>query len=76
MLAPGARRDALLYTWQPARSQPPHSGSTAQVAVHTPADPVLAAWQGGAALGASPEYAARALTRAEYEERGAGGLAA
>ncbi len=41
-----------------------------QVAVHTPADPVLAAWQGGALLGASPEYARRAVTRAEYEEQG------
>ena len=47
-----------------------------QVAVHTPADPVLAAWQGGAQLAASPEYARRAVTRAEYEERGACCLAA
>ena len=38
--------------------------------MHTPADPVLAAWQGGALLGASPEYARRAVTRAEYEEQG------
>ncbi|KAK9828010.1 hypothetical protein WJX81_008549 [Elliptochloris bilobata] len=47
-----------------------------EVAVHMPADPMLAAWQGGSQLAASPEYARRAVTRAEYEERGACFLAA
>jgi len=73
-LAHAAARRPVRGSW--CRASRPTRARRAQVAVHTPADPVLAAWQGGAALGASPEYAARALTRAEYEERGAGGLAA
>ena len=43
-----------------------------QVNVQCPEEPVLAAWQGGALLGRSHEYAQRAFTRAEYNERGSG----
>ena len=43
----------------------------AQVGVHMPADPVLAAWQGASDLGASPAYRHAAVTKAAYDECGA-----
>ena len=41
-----------------------------QVGVSKPENPVVAAWQGGSRLGASPQYAQQAMTKAVYEERG------
>jgi actin-related protein len=40
------------------------------LSVATPADPVLCAWEGASAFGASPEYRALAVTKAQYEEQG------
>eukprot|EP00936_MAST-01D_sp_MAST-1D-sp1_P001203 g1203.t1 len=40
------------------------------VSVVAPADPILGAWRGGAALGMEPSYFERAVTRAEYDEQG------
>ena len=43
----------------------------AQLGVHMPADPVLAAWQGASELAASPAYRRSATTKLAYEECGA-----
>ena len=41
-----------------------------QLHVHAAPDPALAAWQGAALLGASPEYAHLAVSRQEWKLRG------
>ena len=46
----------------------------AQVGVHAPNDPVLAAWKGGSRLAASPLYQQRAVTKMQYAEYGAANL--
>lgn len=40
--------------------------------VTAPPDPVLAAWQGGSLLGAARYFAEVSVTKAEYDEQGAG----
>jgi hypothetical protein len=42
----------------------------AQVGVHMPSDPVLAAWKGASEFGVSPEYSQQAITKAHYDEVG------
>lgn len=54
---------------------PAPSPSPAQLGIHLADDPVLCAWRGAAALAASPQYPALAVTRQEWRQRGAGALA-
>jgi actin-related protein 6 len=71
----GGMANCLGFQDRVYRELRPLVASDYALGVHTPEDPTLSAWLGGSLLGSSPQFGSVAMTKADYEEHGAGRLA-